>query len=135
MDSNRKSINSPLLHLSRNYVMILLFIFKYLPNFNNYLIRFFSSKIYRGTDEFINCKIIAIPSKLDYRVVGWTFQKHSPYLPLFDHYLKMMMEKGTFQNLNNRFKPPPQICPDGAGKPIGFRNSITAFLAFAGKLL
>ena len=132
MDSNRKSINSPLLHLSRNYVMILLFIFKYLPNFNNYLlIRIFSSKICRGTDEFINCKIIAIPSKLDYRVVGWTFQKHSPYLPLFNHYLKMMMEKGIFKNLNNRFQPPPQICPDGAGKPIGFRNSITAFLVLS----
>ena len=67
--------------------------------------------------------------------MGWTFQKHSPYLPLFDHYLKMMMEKGTFQNLNNRFKPPPQICPDGAGKPIGFSSSLTAFLSFGGKYL
>ena len=43
----------------------------------------------------------------------------------------MMMEKGTFKNLNNRFQPPPQICPDGAGKPIGFRNSITAFLVLS----
>ena len=43
----------------------------------------------------------------------------------------MMMEKGTFKNLNNRFQPPPQVCPDAAGKPIGFRNSITAFLALS----
>ena len=41
------------------------------------------------------------------------------------------MEKGTFKNLNNRFQPPPQVCPDAAGKPIGFRNSITAFLALS----
>ena len=45
----------------------------------------------------------------------------------------MMKEKGTLQYLYSRFKPPPQVCPDAAGNPIGFRNSITAFLAFASK--
>ena len=65
--------------------------------------------------------------------MAWVFQKHSPYLQLFNYYLKMMKEKGTLQYLYSRFKPPPQICPDAAGKPIGFRNSITAFLAFASK--
>ena len=45
------------------------------------------------------------------------------------------MEKGTFNNLNNRFQPPPQVCPDAAGKPIGFRNSITAFLALSSMYL
>ena len=43
----------------------------------------------------------------------------------------MMMEKGTFKNLNNRFQPQPQICPDGSRKPIGFRNSIIAFLVLS----
>ena len=103
----------------------------YLIHYNSQLYEFQFLKTCSGTDEFINCKIIAIPSKLDHRYVGWTFQKHSPYLPLFNHYLKMMMEKGIFKNLNNRFQPPPQICPDGAGKPIGFRNSITAFLVLS----
>ena len=73
---------------------------------------------------------MAIPSKMDFTSVAWAFQKHSPYLQLFNHYLKKMMEKGTIQKLNNRFKPPPQICPDAAGKPIGFDNSVTAFLVF-----
>ena len=87
----------------------------------------------RATDEYVNCQIMAIPSKMDFRSVAWTFQKHSPYLQLFNHYLKMMKEKGTLQYLYSRFKPPPQVCPDAAGNPIGFRNSITAFLAFASK--
>ena len=87
----------------------------------------------RATDEYVNCQIMAIPSKMDFRSVAWTFQKHSPYLQLFNHYLKMMKEKGTLQYLYSRFKPPPQVCPDAAGNPIGFRNSITAFLAFARK--
>ena len=43
-----------------------------------------------------------------------------------------MNEKGTIRKLYNNFKPPPQVCPDGAGKPIGFPNCVTAFLAFGG---
>ena len=70
---------------------------------------------------------------MDFRSVAWAFQKHSPYLQVFNYYLKKMTEKGTLQNIYSRFKSLPQICSDTAGKPIGFSNSITAFLAFACK--
>ena len=65
--------------------------------------------------------------------VAWGFQKNSPFLPLFNSYLKKLDEKGTFQKLLQRFAPPSQVCPDGAGKPIGFSSCLTAFLSFAGK--
>ena len=74
---------------------------------------------------------MAIPNKMDFRSIAFAFQKHSPYLGLFNHYLKKMMEKGTLKSIFSQFKPPPQFCSDTAGKPIGFTNSITAFLAFA----
>ena len=70
--------------------------------------------------------------KMDYVSIAWGFQKHSPYLPLFNYHLKKMEEKGLFRKHYKKFQPPPQDCPDGAGKPIGFNGCLTAFLAFLG---
>ena len=70
--------------------------------------------------------------KMDYVNIAWGFQKYSPYLSLFNHHLKRMEEKGSFQKHYKKFQPPPQVCPDGGGKPIGFNGCLTAFLAFAG---
>ena len=70
--------------------------------------------------------------KMDYFQIAWAFQKYSPYLQLFNYHLKKMEEKGSFRKHYKRFQPPPQICPDGAGKPIGFNSCLTAFLAFVG---
>ena len=40
-------------------------------------------------------------------------------------------EQGLIRKHHEKFQSPPQVCPDGAGKPIGFNGSLTAFLAFA----
>ena len=87
---------------------------------------------FRATDEFAKCEVLAIPTKMDSRSYAWGFQKYSSYLPLFNYYLKKMNEKGSIRKLYNKFKPLPQVCPDGAGKPIGFQNCLTAFIAFGG---
>ena len=70
--------------------------------------------------------------KMDYTSITWGFQKYSPYLPLFNYHLKKMEEQGSLQKHLKKFQSPPQVCPDGAGKPIGFNSSLTAFLLFAG---
>ena len=70
--------------------------------------------------------------KMDYFIVSWGFQKYSPYLPLFNYHLKKMEEQGLIRKYHEKFQPSPQICPDGAGKPIGFNSCLTAFLAFVG---
>ena len=67
--------------------------------------------------------------------IAWGFEKNSQFLPVFNTYLTKLDEKGTFQKLLQKFAPPSQVCPDGAGKPIGFSSSLTAFLSFGGKYL
>ena len=65
--------------------------------------------------------------------MAWGFQKHSPYLQLFNYHLKRLEEQGSFKKFWLKNQPQIQVCPDGAGKPIGFESCLTAFLAFAGK--
>ena len=65
--------------------------------------------------------------------MAWGFQKHSPYLQLFNYHLKRLEEQGSFKKFWLKNQPQTQVCPDGAGKPIGFESCLTAFLAFAGK--
>ena len=67
--------------------------------------------------------------------MAWGFQKHSPYLHLFNYHLKRLEEQGLFNKFWLRNKPQIQVCPDGAGKPIGFDSCMTAFMAFAGTYL
>ena len=95
----------------------------------------FKIKIYfnRYQEDYINCKIITTPVILDYMPVAWGFQKYSPYLSLFNYHLKRLQENGSIQKHYKKFELPPQVCPDSAGKAIGFNVCVTAFLAFVGR--
>ena len=76
-----------------------------------------------------------LPSKPYLKPFAWAFQKHSPYLQLFNHHLQIMEEIGTLQKLHQKYKPPPQVCIDQAGSPISFKSCLTAFLALSGWLI
>ena len=56
-------------------------------------------------------------------------KQDSPFLPLFDHYLRLLLERGTINQIIQRYvtteKP---ACSDTSGEPIGFDNCFTAFL-------
>lgn len=39
---------------------------------------------------------------------------------------------GKLQKLYQKYKPPPQVCIDRAGRPISFESCLTAFLALSG---
>ena len=73
--------------------------------------------------------MIAIPAKYDFKPYAYGFQKDSPYLGLFNHYLKEMREKGALKQILNKYESGAQVCPDESGKPLGFESVFTAFLA------
>ena len=83
----------------------------------------------RSFNEYFDCQVIAIPAKYDYKPYAYGFQKDSPYLGIFNYYLKEMREKGTLKQILNQFESRPQVCPDYSGKPLGFDSCFTAFLA------
>jgi hypothetical protein len=62
--------------------------------------------------------------------MAYGFQKHSPYVQLFNHYIVDMRENGILQQILKQFATPRQICPDYSGKPLGFESCFTAFLVF-----
>ena len=62
------------------------------------------------------------------RPYGWPFPKFSPFLDIFNFYISEFIEKGTWNAIVNKYKAPPQICPDMSGKPIEFANCFTAFI-------
>ena len=73
--------------------------------------------------------MIVIPTKYDFKPYAYGFQKDSPYLGLFNHYLKEMREKGALKQILNKYESGAQACPDESGKPLGFESCFTAFLA------
>ncbi len=62
------------------------------------------------------------------QLFAFGFQKNSPYLGLFNYYLKKMDEKGATHKILASYKVPDQQCPDYKGKALGFNSCITAFI-------
>ena len=84
--------------------------------------------IFRAYPEYGSCELLQIPSKYDFKPYAYGFQKNSPYLPLFNYYLKEMREKGTLEKIMLDYEVADQVCPDLSGLPIGFDSCFTAFL-------
>ena len=59
--------------------------------------------------------------------MAWLFQKHSPYLEIFDFYKNELIEKGTWNAMQRKYDVSPQVCPSLSGKPIEFTTCFTAF--------
>ena len=83
--------------------------------------------LFRTLDAYINCKILATPGKYNVKPLAYGFQKDSPFLPLFDYYLNEMKEKGSMKQIQVKYKPPPQTCPDYSGKSLGVSSVFSAF--------
>ena len=69
--------------------------------------------------QYLSCELLAIPAKYGIRSQAFAFQKNSPYLELFNYYLKAMDESGISDRILERYKPQAQYCPDKSGQPIG----------------
>ena len=73
---------------------------------------------------------MATPGKYDFKSVAFGFQKDSPFLPLFNYNLNRMREKGSLKQIQVKYEPPPQVCPDYSGKSLGVRSVFSAFGVF-----
>ena len=81
-------------------------------------------------DAYVNCEILAIPAKYDFKPYAYGLQKDSPYLPLFNYYLNEMKEKGSLEQIKVKYTSQPQVCPDYSGKSLGIGSVFTAFAIF-----
>ena len=81
----------------------------------------------RALDAYIKCKIVATPGRYDFKPQAMAFQKDSSFLPLFNYYLNEMKEKGSLKQIQVKYEPPPQICPDYSGKSLGVSSVFAAF--------
>ena len=70
---------------------------------------------------------MATPGKYSFKDLAYGFQKDSPFLPLFDYYLNEMKEKGSMKQIQAKYEPPPQTCPDYSGKALGVNSVFSAF--------
>ena len=57
------------------------------------------------TEQYASCKIIATPMQGDRKPSAFGFQKDSPYLDLFNFYLKEMQEKGAIGEILKDIMP------------------------------
>ena len=78
----------------------------------------------------MNCEVINVPSKFNINQYAFGFQKDSQYLPIFNYYLKLLDQQGTFHKLYSKYQVLPQNCQGSGGNAIGFESTLTAFLAF-----
>ena len=92
-----------------------------------YLTFSFGTYIFRSFPQYSECKIIAIPAKYNFKPYAFGFQKDSPFLPMFNFYLKEMREKGSLKKILDKYESPPQVCPDLNGEPLSFSAVFTAF--------
>ena len=70
---------------------------------------------------------MATPGKYNFKPVAYGFQKDSPFLPLFNYNLNKMKERGSLKQIQVKYEPPPQICPDYSGKSLGVNSVFSAF--------
>ena len=88
--------------------------------------------LFSNSKEYQDCLIVAIKGNYNPKPVAWLFQKHSPYMDIFDFYKNELIEKGTWNAIQHKYDVNPQVCPNLSGKPIGFTTCFTAFLFLIG---
>ena len=70
---------------------------------------------------------MATPGKYNFKPVAYGFQKDSPFLNLFNYNLNKMKEKGSLKQIQDKYEPKPQICPDYNGKSLGVSSGFFGF--------
>ncbi len=97
------------------------------PRFSQFAVfdNYFSVSSYPA---YINCSVVAIPPRYDVQPYAFGFRKNSPFLGVFNYYLKAMAEKGDMDQILNQYVSQPQVCPDYSGQAIGMDNCVFAFL-------
>ncbi|XP_059081679.1 glutamate receptor ionotropic, kainate glr-3-like isoform X2 [Tigriopus californicus] len=93
---------------------------------------FFTTISYEPYEE---CQIIAVPVAYFPVQFAYAFQKKSPYFDAFWYQLNKMKERGATKQILEKYEAGKQVCPDYSGKPLGFGQCFTAFIALMGGML
>ena len=68
--------------------------------------------LFRSTEEFINCKIVAAPGKYDIKPYAFGYQKDSPFAEMFDYHIEKMRQTGVLDIIKSKYDGVGQRCPD-----------------------
>ena len=65
--------------------------------------------------------------------MAYAFQKDSPYLEIFNYFIRELREKGAKKQILEKYESRGQVCPDMSGKPLEINTSFTAFILLLGE--
>lgn len=95
-------------------------------------ISFFYCGLFSRTHElYKTCEVVTAPAKYQYEALAMAMSKNSPFLELFNYQLTVFKENGVLDQIRNKYDPPPQVCPDFSGKPLGLGSVLAAFVPLA----
>ena len=68
--------------------------------------------LFRSTKEFIDCEIIAIPGRYDFKPLAFGYQLNFPYAGVLDYHIKLIRENGALDQIVTKYQRGRQVCPD-----------------------
>ena len=80
-------------------------------------------------EKYKSCKIVDIPVKYFPRQFAFTIQKNSEYFDAFNHHLLKMKERGSFQQIIEKYRVSQQQCPETSGQPTRIQSMFYSFLS------
>ena len=89
--------------------------------------------LFRSTKEFIDCEIIAIPGRYDFKPLAFGYQLNSPYAGVLDYHIKLIRENGALDQIVTKYQRGRQVCPDlrcRIGRSIPLTTMYTLILFF-----
>ena len=79
--------------------------------------------------EYKNCLLEGTRLLVNKVDLAFALRKNSPYLDLFNHALRKMVESGEMARIHMRYSVKEPTCNDpGKGKPLGFENIVLVFI-------
>ena len=101
----------------------------YISNFSHFFVPIFN----RRSPEYLACEVIALGEKTGFKDVAYAFQKDSPYLEIFNYFIRELREKGAKKQILEKYKGRGQVCPDMSGQPLEINTSFSAFILLLGE--
>ena len=89
----------------------------------------------KSTYGYKTCKFIELPKrKYGNYPSGFTIPKNSPFTPIFQYYVKRMLENGNVVQIKTIYEKSygEQICESYEGKPVGLNKSFSLFAMYIG---
>ena len=81
--------------------------------------------------RYESCEVVIVPYIVDTILGGgWLFPKDSPYLPIMEYYVSILLEGGIYERIKSSYYDSDgkaQSCPVFDGTPIGPHKVFSLF--------